>query len=476
MSAPSSKVNKNVLPAGFFQFMLYNRVILVVVQVIFNHLIPDHQSDGFQSPYKHFTVNSSMLDTVVEFTLGGFSRWDGQYFLHISTLGYTHENCLAFFPAYPILLRFPAICLSPFSHYKLSDWNTSLLSSLLINILSFVIAGKYLYLITVKLFGNPYFAFRTWKLFCFSPATIFFLAPYSESLFSALTFGGIYYCIEYKFLLASIFFSASILTRSNGLVNIGFLLFFVAKAAFQTKWKNLPVLIAEFFTSVVITVVPFLCYQYYAFKLFCFHNPHNLPEVIHSHLVDGNFTVRGEKIPVWCDKSIPVSYSYIQSHYWNVGFLRYFEWKQVPNFLLAFPALLLVVLYALFYVRENFDIRFGSNPFKNGHSPVHPIFRRDAGVFAAHSIFLGLFTFFFAHVQISTRLIGSSCPAFYWIMCWLMDDKGKKSQGPKNRTSMEQLSLLREQDLSASGKCVRFYCFSYVVAGTAMFVNHLPWT
>lgn len=61
-------------------------------------------------------------------------------------------------------------------------------------------------------------------------------------------------------------------------------------------------------------------------------------------------------------------------------------------------------------------------------------------------------------------------------MCWLMDDKGKKSQGPKNRTSMEQLSLLREQDLSASGKCVRFYCFSYVVAGTAMFVNHLPWT
>ncbi|KAK4020291.1 hypothetical protein OUZ56_002282 [Daphnia magna] len=297
MSAPSSKVNKNVLPAGFFQFMLYNRVILVVVQVIFNHLIPDHQSDGFQSPYKHFTVNSSMLDTVVEFTLGGFSRWDGQYFLHISTLGYTHENCLAFFPAYPILLRFPAICLSPFSHYKLSDWNTSLLSSLLINILSFVIAGKYLYLITVKLFGNPYFAFRTWKLFCFSPATIFFLAPYSESLFSALTFGGIYYCIEYKFLLASIFFSASSLTRSNGLVNIGFLLFFVAKAAFQTKWKHLPVLIAEFLISVVITVVPFLCYQYYAFKLFCFHNPHNLPEVIHSHLVDGNFTVRGEKIP-----------------------------------------------------------------------------------------------------------------------------------------------------------------------------------
>ena len=240
-------------------------IIHFFLQVFFNHLIPDHQSDGFQSPYKLIIPsNSTLLDRIVDFTLGGFSRWDGQYFLHISTLGYTHENCLAFFPAYPLLLRFTSVFISFFSYHTLTYWNATLLSSIIINILCFVIAAQFLFLITVKLFGNSNFAFRSWKLFCISPATIFFLAPYSESLFSALTFGGIYYCIEYKFIIASTFFAVSGLTRSNGLVNIGFLLYFALQKALSIKWKSLPTLTAQIVLSVTITVFPFLCYQYYA--------------------------------------------------------------------------------------------------------------------------------------------------------------------------------------------------------------------
>ena len=34
---------------------------------------------------------------------------------------------------------------------------------------------------------------------------------------------------------------------------------------------------------------------------------------------------------LWCDKLIPLPYSYIQDSYWNLGFLRYFELKQIPN-------------------------------------------------------------------------------------------------------------------------------------------------
>ncbi|XP_046643668.1 GPI mannosyltransferase 2-like isoform X2 [Daphnia pulicaria] len=439
---------------------------------IFNHLIPDHQSDGFQSPYKLFPTNSTLLDTIVDYTLGGFARWDGQYFLHISTLGYTHENCLAFFPAYPLLLRFTSVCLSFLSCHTLTYWNSTLLGSIIINTVCFIIAAYFLFLITDKLFNNSNFALQTWKLFCISPATIFFLAPYSESLFSALTFGGIYNCIEYKFLTASIFFAGSGLTRSNGLVNIGFLLYFAVKKTFSTKWKGVPTLVAKIVISVIITVFPFLCYQYYAFTLFCFHKPHRLPTVIHNYLVDRNFTVRGERIPQWCEQSIPFSYSVIQSQYWNVGFLRYFEWKQLPNFLLAAPILCLVFLYSLMYVKQNFHIVSHYNSFTSGRSQIsHPIFRPAACVFAAHSIFLGLFTFFFAHVQISTRLIGSSCPAVYWMMTWMMDGKLASK-----RNLMEQWNPLRQKNLSTAGKCVRFYCLSYVVIGTVMFVNHLPWT
>ena len=44
------------------------------------------------------------------------------------------------------------------------------------------------------------------------------------------------------------------------------------------------------------------------------------------------------------------------------------------------------------------------------------------------------------------------------------------------RNVMEQWNPLRQKDLSFTGKLVRLYCLSYVVVGTAMFVNHLPWT
>ena len=248
MSPLVSKVNiKNVLPDGFFKYLLYSRLIhvflqvkyvvhvcvifiicalLFYLQVFLNHLIPDHQSDGFQSPYKLISVNATLSNSLVDFLLGGYARWDGQYFLHISTLGYTHENCLAFFPAYPILLRLPSRCISLLSFNHINDWNATLASSILVNTICFLVAAKFLYLITVKLFGSTNFAFQTLKLFSISPATIFFLAPYSESFFCALTFSDIYYCMEYSFLVAGTIFSASGLARSNGLVNIGFWLFF----------------------------------------------------------------------------------------------------------------------------------------------------------------------------------------------------------------------------------------------------------
>ena len=375
-----------------------------LIKILLNHSIPDHESDGFQSPFNIILpVNSTHLDSAVEFALSGYARWDGQYFLHIATLGYTHENCLVFFPLYPFLMRFPALLIFYLSFHSLSWWNSCLISSLLINITSSFIAAKFLYLITLRLFGSQKFAYLTWQLFCFSPATIFFIAPYSESLFCALTFVGIYYCINYQFLLASIFFGLSGSTRSNGLINIGFLVYFSMKAIIFRK-QNLSNVIGVTVLSVTFATLPFLCYQYYAFRLFCHHQPlypQDTPSIIQDYLLNKNFTLPGEQIPKWCEHIIPFSYSAIQSQYWNVGFLQYFQWKQLPNFLLATPVLILVLLYAYTYVKENLlSLVWSRNDYvRDKH---HVLFRPEADcAFAAHSAFLALFSFFFAHVQVN---------------------------------------------------------------------------
>ena len=251
----------------------------------------------------------------------------------------------------------------------------------------FLLAARSLFKITLLLEADRNFAKQTWQLFCISPATVFFTAPYSESLFSALTFTGIYLCMKGRFFPASILLAFSAATRSNGLLNIGYLIFFGAATAWKSQLRQLPCLILVMIPSLLTFFIPFMWYQAYAFSEFCTDKPHQ-PSVVHLHLIADNLTFPGSRVPKWCSQAVPFSYSAIQSTYWNVGFLRYFEWKQLPNFLLALPVLGLVGFYFLIHITRRQD---------------HPIFRWKTLPFAAHATFLAAFTFFFAHVQVRHR-------------------------------------------------------------------------
>lgn len=46
------------------------------------------------------------------------------------------------------------------------------------------------------------------------------------------------------------------------------------------------------------------------------------------------------------------SVSLFQDHYWDVGFLRYYQWRQIPNFLLAAPTVVLIMYGAAVYLRR----------------------------------------------------------------------------------------------------------------------------
>ena len=54
----------------------------------------------------------------------------------------------------------------------------------------------------------------------------------------------------------------------------------------------------------------------------------------------------GDEPSEWCQYEPPVAYSYIQRVYWDNGFLTYWEAKQLPNFILAAPAVVMAQYFA----------------------------------------------------------------------------------------------------------------------------------
>ena len=99
---------------------------------------------------------------------------------------------------------------------------------------------------------------------------------------------------------------------------------------------------------------PFALFQWYGFTEFCSVTK---PQMDFDEAVINYGVRRSLKLPSslpvsdWCHGRIPMPYGYIQDKYWNVGFLRYFELRQLPNFLLAAPVIYLVLTQAARFVR-----------------------------------------------------------------------------------------------------------------------------
>lgn len=74
--------------------------------MVFNALVHDHAAtDVFNPPDVSAPSKSTPMDDAVEFSLSGFRRWDAIYMIHIAEHGYTYEHTVAFFPAFPLMVR-----------------------------------------------------------------------------------------------------------------------------------------------------------------------------------------------------------------------------------------------------------------------------------------------------------------------------------------------------------------------------------
>ncbi|NXK45701.1 PIGV mannosyltransferase, partial [Chauna torquata] len=487
---------------------------------VFNLLIPDHAADAFSPPR---LPEPGVCDLLVERLLGGLSRWDAEHFLFIAEWGYLYEHNCAFFPLYPLSLRAVAEGVLWPLRQPLRLRSRLLLSAVLLNSLFSVLAAAALYKLGCVVLRCRRAAFLAAHLFCISPANVFMAAAYSESMFAFLAFGAMWQLEKGQSWLSGLLFSLASGVRANGLVNAAFFLYSRSKCfALQLQlcsgsvrkvsplWRQL----LSVASSVVLTCagicLPFALFQYYAYVRFC--GPGTslelaVPKLLQQLALDKGYrlvAMDGVK-PPWCSQRFPVVYSYIQDVYWNVGFLRYFELRQVPNFLLALPVTLLGLWAAWTYIVANprHCLTLGLERRKNEQEgkPRAGFCCPSVFVYVVHATALLVFGVFCMHVQVLTRFLGSSSPILYWFSAhllqahehWLWNEGAagqtaaslcersalRTSPGSCEKGTAENpivRLLLSYRLITPLSKCVLGYFLSYWLLGLVLHCNFLPWT
>ncbi|KAH9611745.1 hypothetical protein KSS87_012084 [Heliosperma pusillum] len=310
---------------------------------------------------------------------------------------------------------------------------------------------------------------------------------YTESLYALFSIGGVYYLMSGANNTSVLLLSLSSSARSNGVINAGYCGFKMLHQAYHAVYVKkrsllaVKVLLAGVFRCICI-FIPFLAFQAYGYYNLCHgRNP--------------------DEMRPWCRTKVPLLYSFIQSQYWGVGFLRYFQLKQSPNFLLASPVLSLafcsIFSYLKFEPEKFFSLGFGiaskennsaNEPFSKGeeqrfddHRPTKQDLRRrqqnakprvkprsaaerEVSVkggyntvemlpFIYHLSFMAATALFVMHVQVSTRFLSAS-PPLYWYASYLM--------GCIERRRWAYL--------------VWAYAASYILLGSLLFSNFYPFT
>ena len=164
--------------------------------------------------------------------------------------------------------------------------------------------------------GHPCMPFIAAGLHVISPAGIFLSAPYSESLFSFLSFSGSCLYAESamerpkgkfslgscKLLASGLVFGIATMVRSNGLLS-GLIFAYDATWRLGTLYLSaqpfgkllgvVPTLVAG-----SLIAVGFVVPQYVAWLEYCTDNS------------------AAETLRPWCKKRVPSIYAWVQSHYW----------------------------------------------------------------------------------------------------------------------------------------------------------------
>ncbi|XP_038190180.1 GPI mannosyltransferase 2 isoform X2 [Arvicola amphibius] len=474
------------------KFAVSCRILTLTLQALFNVIIPDHHADAFSPPR---LAPSGSVDQLVEVLLGGLSRWDAEHFMFIAEHGYLYEHNFAFFPGFPLALLMGTELLRPLQGL-LSQRSCLLVSVALLNFLFSVLAALTLHDLGCLVLHCPRQAFYAAMLFCLSPANVFLAAGYSEALFAFLTFSAMGQLERGRSWASGLLFALATGVRSNGLVSVGFLLHSQCRGFFSSlvalnPLKQLVKLMASLCLSALTVSLPFALFQYYAYTQFCLPgSAHSIPEPLVQLAVDKGYRITGENEPPWCSWELPLIYSYIQDVYWNVGLLRYYELRQVPNFLLATPVTVLVVWATWTYVTTHpqLCLTLGLQRCKTLEKSHPGFLSPKVFVYLVHAAVLLLFGGLCMHVQVLTRFLGSSTPIVYWFPAHLLQNQEpllrsvntvpeeNAPPGIKAPRNCIMKLLYNWKACSPVTRCILGYFLTYWLLGLLLHCNFLPWT
>ena len=199
-----------------------------------------------------FTPLDSSALLVSRSFLHPICNWDGIHFYKIALKGYQYEHNTAFFPLYPILLRYLGYLIGIEA------------SSIAINLVSFVVSAFCLYKITLIHSNCKSMAVSSLKWFIFTPAIAFHSGMYSESIFTCLFLLGYLAFLNNKDFASVVAWIMCGFCRSNGLLFCGFF-----GLSSLLNWRQ-PLIAIKRTILATFIVLPFFVVQFYFMKKFSF--------------------------------------------------------------------------------------------------------------------------------------------------------------------------------------------------------------
>ncbi len=458
--------------------------------------------------------------TALESAMASMTPWDSVYFVRIAQCGYESDQIFAFFPLVPSIMWVGGkLARAMYAGWLLgghvlgagqwadelrvalavfgTDTTTAITSverigmvcmGLLVNMGAFCGAAVVLYRLGVVVLRDVRMAYLAAVLFCFNPASVFYSAVYTESLFGMCTWLGVWMVLTRRYWGGVGWLAAAGLARSNGILGVWFLIWaellgikdvytFALGSGLLPPWRR----VVRVIVGAAVVCLPYICIQAYGWSVFC-RPGRRLGRELNIYSTEGPLQLR-EDIPSWCDAALPSIYGYVQQKYWDVGFLNFYDKLiRLPFVVQSIPVIVLAGATCWSWTFGPWEVAgrpgraaalrrlvtLGSAQLDSGiskhidrtleHSAV--IVAPLVAPFVYHLALMTFVAVFVMHVNVATRFLSSSPLLFWGAAQWILNDpRGGVYQGGAGRRWRVML----------------VWCAVYLVVGSLMFPNFYPW-